>query len=45
MVTHPHIFTPRSVAMPRLVYLLGLGLGLVALGLALTDWALSLRPG
>ena len=31
--------------MPRGVYLLGVGLALVALGLALTDWALSLRPG
>src|SRR5262245_49981877 len=31
--------------MPRRVYLLGLGLTLVALGLAFTDWALSLRPG
>jgi hypothetical protein len=32
-------------AMPRGVYLLGEGLALVALALALTDWALSLRPG
>jgi hypothetical protein len=31
--------------MPRWVYLLGLGLGLLALGLAFTDWLLSLRPG
>jgi hypothetical protein len=31
--------------MPRRVYLLGVGLALVALGLAVTDWALSLRPG
>jgi hypothetical protein len=31
--------------MSRRVYLLGMGLALVALGLALTDWALSLRPG
>jgi hypothetical protein len=31
--------------MPRGVYLLGCGLALVALGLALTDWALSLQPG
>jgi hypothetical protein len=31
--------------MPRGVYLLGLGLALVALALAFTDWALSLRPG
>jgi len=32
-------------AMPRRVYLLGVGLALVALALAVTDWALSLRPG
>ena len=31
--------------MSRRVYLLGVGLALVALGLALTDWALSLQPG
>jgi hypothetical protein len=31
--------------MSRRVYLLGVGLALVALGLAFTDWALSLRPG
>jgi hypothetical protein len=31
--------------MPRRVYLLGVGLALVALALALTDWALSLQPG
>jgi hypothetical protein len=31
--------------MPRRVYLLGVGLTLVALALAITDWALSLRPG
>ena len=31
--------------MSRRVYLLGLGLALVALGLAFTDWVLSLRPG
>src|SRR5262245_41196658 len=31
--------------MPRRVYLLGVGLALVALALAFTDWALSLRPG
>jgi len=31
--------------MPRGVYLLGLGIALVALGLAFTDWALSLPPG
>jgi hypothetical protein len=31
--------------MPRRVYLLGVGLVLVALALAFTDWALSLRPG
>jgi hypothetical protein len=31
--------------MPRRVYLLGVGLALVALALAVTDWALSLRPG
>jgi hypothetical protein len=31
--------------MPRGVYLLGLGLALVALALSFTDWALSLRPG
>ena len=31
--------------MSRRVYLLGVGLALVALGLAITDWALSLRPG
>jgi hypothetical protein len=31
--------------MSRRVYLLGLGLALVALALAFTDWALSLRPG
>jgi hypothetical protein len=30
--------------MPRRVYLLGVGLALVALALAFTDWALSLRP-
>jgi hypothetical protein len=31
--------------MSRWVYLLGVGLALVALGLAFTDWALSLQPG
>jgi hypothetical protein len=31
--------------MSRRVYLLGVGLALVALALAVTDWALSLRPG
>jgi hypothetical protein len=31
--------------MSRRVYLLGIGLALVALALAFTDWALSLRPG
>jgi hypothetical protein len=31
--------------MPRGVYLLGVGLALVALALALTDWALCPRPG
>src|SRR5262249_27201934 len=31
--------------MPRRVYLLGVGLALVALALAFTDWALSLQPG
>src|SRR5262245_29315472 len=31
--------------MSRRVYRLGLGLGLVALTLAFTDWALGLRPG
>ena len=31
--------------MPRGVYLLGVGLALVALALAFTDWALSLQPG
>jgi hypothetical protein len=31
--------------MPRRVYLLGVGLALVALGLAVTDWALGPRPG
>ena len=31
--------------MSRRVYLLGVGLALVALALAFTDWALSLRPG
>jgi hypothetical protein len=31
--------------MSRRVYLLGLGLALVALALAFTDWTLSLRPG
>jgi hypothetical protein len=31
--------------MSRRVYLLGVGLVLVALGLAFTDWALSLQPG
>jgi hypothetical protein len=31
--------------MSRHVYLLGVGLALVALALAFTDWALSLRPG
>src|SRR5262245_57281053 len=31
--------------MSRWVYLLGVGLALVALALAFTDWALSLRPG
>src|SRR5947199_9046696 len=31
--------------MPRCVYLLGVGLALVALALAFTDWALSLQPG
>jgi hypothetical protein len=31
--------------MPRGVYLLGVGLALVALALAFTDWALSLQSG
>jgi hypothetical protein len=31
--------------MSRRVYLLGVGLALVALALAFTDWALGLRPG
>ena len=31
--------------MSRRVYLLGVGIALVALALAFTDWALSLRPG
>jgi hypothetical protein len=31
--------------MSRRVYLLGVGLALVALGLAFTDWALGLQPG
>jgi hypothetical protein len=31
--------------MPRHVYLLGVGLALVALALAFTDWALSFQPG
>jgi hypothetical protein len=31
--------------MSRRVYLLGLGLALVAVGLAFTDWVLSLQPG
>jgi hypothetical protein len=31
--------------MSRRVYLLGVGLALLALGLAFTDWALSLQPG
>ena len=31
--------------MSRRVYLLGVGLALVALALAFTDWALSLQPG
>jgi hypothetical protein len=31
--------------MSRRVYLLGVGLALVALALAVTDWALSLQPG
>jgi hypothetical protein len=31
--------------MSRRVYLLGVGMALVALGLAFTDWALSLQPG
>jgi hypothetical protein len=31
--------------MSRRVYLLGVGLALVALALAFTDWALSLLPG
>ena len=31
--------------MSRRVFLLGVGLALVALGLAFTDWALSLQPG
>src|SRR5262249_36879003 len=31
--------------MSRQVYLLGAGLALVALSLAFTDWALTLRPG
>jgi hypothetical protein len=31
--------------MPRLVYLSGVGVALVALALAFTDWALSLQPG
>src|SRR5437868_5346935 len=35
----------REAAMSRRVYLLGVGLALVALALAFTDWALSLRPG
>src|SRR5260370_36465154 len=35
----------REAAMSRRVYLLGVGLALVALALAFTDWALSLQPG
>lgn len=31
--------------MSRWVYLLGVGIALVALALALTDWALSFQPG
>jgi hypothetical protein len=31
--------------MSRWVYLLGVGLTLVALGLAFTDWVISLQPG
>src|SRR5215470_17396217 len=31
--------------MSRRVYLLGVGLALVALALAVADWALSLQPG
>ena len=31
--------------MSRWVYLLGVGLALVALALTFTDWALSLKPG
>jgi hypothetical protein len=31
--------------MSRGVFLLGVGVALVALGLAVTDWALSLLPG
>ena len=31
--------------MPRLIYLLGVCVAVVALALAVTDWALSLRPG
>jgi hypothetical protein len=31
--------------MSRRVFLLGIGIALVALALAFTDWALSLRPG
>jgi hypothetical protein len=31
--------------MSRRMYLLGVGLALVALALAFTDWALSLQPG
>ena len=35
----------REGAVSRRVYLLGVGLALVALGLAFTDWALSFQPG
>src|SRR5947209_16222382 len=35
----------RERAMSRGVYLLGVGLALVALGLAFTDWALRPSPG
>jgi hypothetical protein len=31
--------------MSRRVYLLGLGLALLALGLALSDWVIGPRPG
>ena len=31
--------------MSRRIYLLGVGLALVALALAFTDWALSFQPG